>query len=622
MAAPVPPNKNRPRLIDVRHPFFTASVRNWRKWRLCYEGGDRFIEAYLRRFSKREDDQDFLDRKYVTYNPAFAKKAVNEVKNAVFQRMVDVARVGGDPTYQAAVAGQGRGVDLLGASMNAFIGRRLLPELLVMGRVGCYVDMPVLESTSKAAVKGKQPYLYWYPAEDVCSWTTNDDDEFTELLLIDSVIEANGDEYYLPYDTIRRYRHVWLDDEGYVCVQVYGEDDLGAPNSQAQEPVALEPVRLNIRKIPFVLLEISDSLLMDAANYQIALLNLASGDMGYALKANFPFYVEQFDPRVQSPHLKQAGENQRITQSTNQAINSATQYQIIVTNDKVHEVKVGPASGRRYPTGTNQPAFIHPRPEPLHASMAKQDQLKQEIRELVLGAVSQLSPKPGTPANTSQADTGLEAGLAYIGLELQHAERMIAAFWAMYMGGAPATVTYPESYELKTDEDRRKEAADLEALMAKLPSRTYQKAIARRMARVLLGPKISAEDLAMIDREIDDAVVVTTDPAIVKTDFDAGFVGLETASKIRGYPEGEVEKAKKDHAERVARIAIAQSEGAGAPAKSGGGLANPQSRGLTDLSANADGGRQEKALSRDTTTDESTASKVRGAGKKTPAGVE
>jgi hypothetical protein len=237
-------------------PYYSASIRNWRKWRLTYEGGDRFIEAYLKRFSKREDDQDFLDRKYVTYNPAFAKKAVNEVKNAVFQRMVDVARVGGDPTYQAAVAGLGRGVDLLGAGMNAFIGRRLLPELLIMGRVGCYVDMPVLASTSKAAVKGKQPYLYWYPAEDVCSWTTNDDDEFTELLLIDSVIEANGDEYYLPYDTVRRYRHVWLDEDGFVNVQIYGEDDLGAPNSQAQEPVALEPVRLEIKKIPFVMLEI------------------------------------------------------------------------------------------------------------------------------------------------------------------------------------------------------------------------------------------------------------------------------------------------------------------------------------------------------------------------------
>jgi len=31
-----------------------------------------------------------------------------------------------------------------------------------------------------------------------------------------------------------------------------------------------------------------------------------------------------------------------------------------------------------------------------------------------------------------------------------------------------------------------------------------------------------------------------------------------------GYPEGEVEKAKQDHSDRLARIAISQSEGAAA----------------------------------------------------------
>jgi hypothetical protein len=213
--------QKKPKIVDVRHPYYSASIRNWKKWRLCYEGGTRFIHYYLKRFSKREDDQDFLDRKFVTYNPAFAKKSVNEVRNAVFQRMVDVARQGGDETYQTACAGQGAGVDMLGSSMNAFIGRRLLPELLTMGRVGVYVDMPPLDGPTKVHTKGKSPYLYCYPAEDICSWNVNDQDEFTELLLIDSIIEANGDEYYLPYNTIRRYRHVWLDEEGFVNCQLY-----------------------------------------------------------------------------------------------------------------------------------------------------------------------------------------------------------------------------------------------------------------------------------------------------------------------------------------------------------------------------------------------------------------
>ncbi len=94
MAGPTPTAVKKPRIVDVRHPYYAASIRNWKKWRLCYEGGQRFIHYYLRRFSKREDDQDFVDRKFVTYNPAFARTSVNEVS----QRMVDIAHQGGDET--------------------------------------------------------------------------------------------------------------------------------------------------------------------------------------------------------------------------------------------------------------------------------------------------------------------------------------------------------------------------------------------------------------------------------------------------------------------------------------------------------------------------------------------
>lgn len=589
----------KPKITDVRHPFYAASLRNWRKWRLAYEGGERFIHNYLKRFSKREDDADFMDRRFVTYNPAYAKKAINEVKNTFFQRMVDVARVGGDVSYHAACEGMGAGVDLLGSSMNAFIGKRLLPELLTMSRVGVYLDMPALDGPTKADIKGKQPYAYWYPAEDICSWRRDEYDNFTEVLLIDSVIEACTDEFYLPYDEIRRYRHIWINDDGYVTIQLYGDDDKG-------EPLLSEPMTLGIRQIPFHIFELPDSLLTDAADYQIALLNLSSSDMAFLLKANFPFYVEQFDPRTQSQYLKA---DSKITQSTNPTIESGN-FQLQVTHDKVHEVRVGAASGRKYPLGTQAPSFIHPSSEPLTASMAKQEQMKSEIRELVLGAVSQLAPLAGTSPGTEQADTGLEAGLAYIGLELQHGERMIAKFWASYMGGASATITYPESYELKTDEDRREEAADLELLMSKLPSKTYQKEIAKRMARVLLGPKVSAETLQKINSEIDAATVVTTDPEIIKSDFESGFVGLDMASKLRGYPAGEVERAKTDHADRIARIAVAQTEGAGA-----GGLDNPGARGVGDLAGDKKGGKAERKAANDTTAKETTEDQTRGKGK-------
>ena len=57
-------------------------------------------------------------------------------------------------------------------------------------------------------------------------------------------------------------------------------------------------MELELTRIPFVLLDIGDSMIKDVVNHQIALLNLVSSDVNYALKSNFPFYIEQKDVRA------------------------------------------------------------------------------------------------------------------------------------------------------------------------------------------------------------------------------------------------------------------------------------------------------------------------------------
>jgi hypothetical protein len=84
----------------------------------------------------------------------------------------------------------------------------------------------------------------------------------------------------------------------------------------------------------------------------------------------------------------------------------------------------------------------------------------------------------------------------------------------------------------------------------------------------------------------------------------AGLVGEQTASIALGYDEDEYEKARADHAARLVRIAASQ-----------GAKGDMGARGITDLSANPNAGEEEKAASRDTTLQGSTAPPVRGAGK-------
>ena len=98
-------------LVDSRHPGYLSGLTDWEKWRRSYEGGDNFRDSYLERFSNREDQADFATRKNITPVPKFAGAAINDIRNAIYQRLRDVVRKGGSDVYQAAVNGNNLGVD-------------------------------------------------------------------------------------------------------------------------------------------------------------------------------------------------------------------------------------------------------------------------------------------------------------------------------------------------------------------------------------------------------------------------------------------------------------------------------------------------------------------------------
>lgn len=588
----LPSNRGEQELLaikDLRHPHYVLNQENWEKWRLCYLGGSRFIKRYLKKFSRREDDADFRERAEISYAPAFAKMAINEVKNSIFQRCADVTRAGGPQTYRDAIIGRSGGVDLNGSIMNIYLGRDILPELLVMGRVGIYVDMPTMGFNTTIAEKGsKHPYLYWYKAEDIRAWSYFDSiegsaKEFKALLLRDNVFDINP-HWNLPYQLLIRYRYVWIGEDGFVKVKFFNEDaTVHYPPDIATDENGT--IHLDLRRIPFTLLEISDSLMTDVADYQIALLNLASADMAFATKANFPFYTEQFDVRSASPYMRQVSPNQMPTTQTVIDPQSAS---MIVQAETSREIKVGVSQGRRYPIGVERPAFINPSPEPMMASMEKQKVLKEEIRQLVLQTVSSLVPQR---SDIKDEGLGLEAGLSYIGQELQHAEHRIATFWDMYEGtGQIATIQYPENYALIAPQDRLVNANKLVEIMPKIPSLTFQKEVAKKAAEELLVQDIPIDTLQKIYSEIDSMPVVQSDPDVIKTDVENGLVSLETASKARGYPPGEVDKAKQDHSDRLMRILEAQST-----TNAVGG--DPASRGVPDASDNPSAPDEEKHIS-------------------------
>jgi hypothetical protein len=598
---------------NVEHPEYQESVALWEKWRLTYTGGLPFVNRYLKQFSTREDTTDFEKRKELTYIPAFASQAIDEIAFAIMQRMSDVTRTNGPDTWQAAIRGELGGVDLLDSTMNGFIGKEIVKELLVKSKVGVYVDMPPLSGRTLADKGDKHPYLQVYWAEDIRSWEYDSSfrgRKLTRLLLRDwnhRIDPVSG----LPMAWEERYKHIYLNEQGFVTVEYFNCEgrpcDADGNVLENQVPVILE-----LTEIPFVVGNLGTSLMNNICDYQIAMMNMASADVDFCTKANYPFYTEQKDTRVSSDHLRVTDNSipHEVTYDAQSVAQQAQAEHVAAVTATTPTVKTGVSYGRKYGYGLERPGFIHPSSEPLKASMDKQAQMKAEIREIVHLSVSRLDPAKASAESKAKDENAMENGLTAIGQELEKMERKIARFWAIYEGqkNSVANIQYPTNYSLLTDEERRKAAKELAEQLPVVPSKTYQKEIAKEIAVKLLAHKVPNDVMAKIKAEIDQAQAMTTDSKTLIADLTAGLVSLDTCSELRGYAPGEAEKAKKDHAERLARIAEAQM------AKEER-VDNAGARGIKDEQADPNEGKQEKEESRDTTHDDVVEDKTRGEGK-------
>ena len=153
--------------------------------------------------------------------------------------------------------------------------------------------------------------------------------------------------------------------------------------------------------------------------------------------------------------------------------------------------------------------------------------------------------------------------MAYIGLALENAERLISEYWAAYESIKPearqiATIKYPDRYSIKTDSDRIDESNKLGGLMSKVPGQTVKREIAKEIVNTLLGGKISVMTLEKIRHEIDTVPYTTSDANVIQAAVTGGFMSTETASLAIGCNEGEHVKAQKEHVERARAVAVAR----------------------------------------------------------------
>lgn len=564
--------------IFDRSPLF-PTLADVNQWRLCYDGGNAFREQFLTRRiayeatanggwkpneSESEPWQDFAERKSKTPIPTYAKREINKLKNKMVQRFADIIYRGGSDALKKAIKGEDKGVDNRNKSMNDFIGSDILPDMLVVGKIGVFVDFPENPGETLADLKANRarPFMYTYPVEEIHQLVRSDRGDSSDWKYVsfyDRTFEkgAAGETVEKCY-----YRAFWKDSiDGKVQYQRY--NDTGVEDGPQRE--------LPLTEIPFVLFDIGDSLIKDACSYQIQLLNLISNDTAYCLQANYPFMVRQRD--------------KNNTGAFQSGSDDAT-------------VKAGEKKGLWYDKGLDAPQFIAPPSKPIEASIAMRQESKKEIAEIVTDSLQDV-------AGTTE---GIGAGLSFIGSRLQLGVQRLFSHWAAYESVSPtartvATVNVPEQWIQRPMLERIEECEKLAALQFSVPSTNAKKETAKFIVDTLGKDVYPLDKVDAIKKEIDSAAYCVGDPKTVLELKNAGVMSAETSALAVGCKADEAAKAKADQAERVALANAAQ------------GAENANGRGNPDGKADPQQTQLDKEAGRNTDGKPTTEPPVRGEGK-------
>jgi len=548
-------------LSKARHPEYIDLSSEWIKWRLCYEGGTPFRNAFLERYSKREDPEDFNLRKKLTYIPAHARSAINIIRNALAVQLPDVERNGSE-RYKEYMA---TNVDGFNNSMTSFLVLDIIPLLLTQGKRFVVVDAPPAPEGRTRAEDYGAPYYYTLNAENMLSWTYDEDGNFLAVLLEltrDKVDPNTG----LTIGAEQIYRYMAYVDEAPTdeCV----EEGAKAPGvfvkTMDRTGKTVEPCRiLQVSRVPIVEFRLVASLMGEIAEHQISLLNLASTDMDFLWRGNFPIYTEQRKKGVQGIRARGTKANDDIEGTAEDTLRPSD-----TAAGREKKRRVGVNKGVQYIEGLERPDFISPGVENLKVSMEKQDVLIKDIRTLVDLALVSLSVKAVEQSGASKmADRiGADAGLAYIGRALESGERDLVELWHELNGetNVEIQIKYPQNYTMKTEEERLNEAKKLSEMRSAVRSPMYQREIDKRVTTILLQPISTEREIKQVHIEIDKAPYFDDDKQraeIVQKDATAGLVSNATASVMRGYDDAEAAKAALEEQQRLASVLAGSGEG-------------------------------------------------------------
>lgn len=234
-------------LIKVTHPAHHSALHSWQICRDAYEGElaikARNREDYLPRLGGQEgrDYENYIQR--AVFYPVMST-VVNGRIGQVFNKPPKVEELPDSVAEWILQEVTKERTDFIGSVKSA------LREVMICGRVGILVDMPV------DPVEGSIPYLCTYKAEDIKNWKKGSDEYLSMVTLCEYPIETGytEDGEFKMYQTIQ-YRHLALNEEGEYIQQVFREEE-GQVTLVEETMPTVAGVPLDY--IPFTFINVSD----------------------------------------------------------------------------------------------------------------------------------------------------------------------------------------------------------------------------------------------------------------------------------------------------------------------------------------------------------------------------
>jgi hypothetical protein len=411
----------------------------------------------------------------------------------------------------------------------------VLRELLTMKRVAICVDRAILPPEPTVAdATTNPPYLYVIEAEHILAWHIPAGSNIPTEILIRDIKPKYFENTRLRVGEEIHYRYMrQLPNNG---VEVFYYDEKGNEVSQAI---------LDLKNIPIIILETTDSIIQDVIGHQAAVLNIMSSTIAYAIGANMSVYTEQSDMATLMASLRSL------------PVEDATEG----NTDAAAKLKIGNNYGRRYAQNSERPDFISPDTENIPKMLDLYDKIRDDIRRLMLLALQNVSVRglmTVTALTQSQASTN--HGLAVLAVALEKAERGITQIWADFEKQPDDyVVKYPNDFQMMSVQERLEHIEKLSKMQDVVPSATYRQIIANQITSLVLNQQLSAELRNQIETEIKEAPSLVIRPADVPKLTEEGVLPREYASKLLNLPADTAEKANLEHAERLRRIALAQT---------------------------------------------------------------